>query len=303
MRKIAPFFLVGLLALTACGGTNAGSSSAGGSAPAGNDRTYDVSKIAKVDDIAKLLPEAVKTKGKLTIGASVDYAPAEFLAEDLKTPIGYDVDLGKALGKVLGVETEVVNAEFASILPAIGSKYDIGISSFTIKPERVKSANMIAYITVGSSFGVAKGNPKKLDADNVCGLTIGVQTGTSQHDEAEALAKKCKEAGKAEAKVLPYAKQSDVTTNLVGGKADLMYADSTVTQYAVKLTNGAVEELGGVRDSAPQGIVVAQKDTALTEVIQKALQHLMDDGTWKKIATNWGVESAIITKAELNPGT
>lgn len=297
MRKLFPVFIASALLLAACGGTPTETSTK----PTGADRTYDVSNVAKVDEIAKLLPPAVASKGKLVIGASTDYAPAEFLADDLKTAIGYDVDLGKAIGKVLGVQTEVVNAQFASILPAIGSKYDLGISSFTITAERQKSTNMVSYITVGSSFGVAKGNQKKLDPDKLCGLSIGVQTGTWQFDEATEFAKKCKEAGQPELTVLPYDKQSDVTTNLVGGKLDLMYADSTVTQYAVTLTNGAIEQLGSIRDAAPQGIVIAKTDQALTEAIQKALQHLMDDGTWRKIAANWGIEAAIITKADINP--
>lgn len=301
MRKLIPIALAALLALAACSPSASSSGSSASTPAAGTtDRTWDVSGVKKVDEIAALLPDAVKTKGKLTIGASTDYAPAEFLADDLKTAIGYDVDMGKALGKVLGVDTEVVNAEFASILPAIGSKYDLGISSFTITAERLTAANMVSYISVGSSFAVAKGNPKGVDPNNLCGKSIGVQTGTWQHDEAGEFSKKCVADGKPAIDVKPYAKQSDVTTNLVGGNLDAMYADSTVTQYAVTLTSGALEEIGE-RDSAPQGIVVAKGDTQLTEAIQKAMQHLMDDGTWGKIAANWGIEKAILTKAEINP--
>ena len=47
---------------------------------------YDVSSVQKDDDIAKLLPDYVTKDGKLTIGMDTSYAPAEFLAEDGKTP-------------------------------------------------------------------------------------------------------------------------------------------------------------------------------------------------------------------------
>lgn len=303
MKKLAPIALAGLLALSACASSDPTSSSTatGTDAPAATgDRTYDVSGVQKVDEIAALLPEDVASAGVLNIGASTDYAPAEFLADDLTTAIGYDVDLGKAIGKVLGVETTVTNAQFASIIPAIGTKYDVGISSFTVTDERIASANMISYIVVGSAFAVAAGNPSNVNVDDLCGLTVGVQTGTWQNEEAETFAAECAEAGKDELTVLPYDKQSDVTTNLVGGKVDVMYADSTVVAYAVAVTEGSIEQAGEIRDSAPQGVVVAQSDPELTEAVQQALQHLMDDGTWKAIAENWGISDAVLTTAELN---
>lgn len=299
MRKLTLPLLVGALALAACSSPSASPSSNPSSAE--STQAFDASKIAKDNDIAALVPEQVRSKGKLVIGASVDYAPAEFLSDDLKTPLGYDVELGKAIGRVLGLDTEVVNAEFASIIPAIGSKYDLGISSFTISNERIQSANMVSYIKLGSMFGVKQGNPKKVDLNNLCGTSIGVQNGTAQLAEANKLAEECAAQGKEKLTVTPYAKQSDVTTNLVGGKIDLMYADSQVTQYTAKLTEGAIEPLGEVRDAAPQGILISRNDPKLTEAIQKATQKLMDDGTWKSIAKGWGVEDSTLAKAELNP--
>ena len=58
---------------------------------------YDVSSVQKDDDIAKLLHDYVTKDGKLTIGMDTSYAPAEFLAEDVKTPVGFDVDIAKAV--------------------------------------------------------------------------------------------------------------------------------------------------------------------------------------------------------------
>ena len=133
---VAAAGLLAALTLTACGGDNAAdpaTDTTDGAAADATDRTFDVSGVEKVDEIAALLPQAVADKGTLTVGASTDYAPAEFRADDLTTAIGYDVDLSKALGKVLGLEAEVVDGEFASLIPGIGSKYDVGISSFTIR--------------------------------------------------------------------------------------------------------------------------------------------------------------------------
>lgn len=308
MRRFLAVGLLAPLALSACGqgGTPKPADSAGASSPAAaadaTDRSFDVSGIKKVDEIAALLPQAVRDKGTLTVGASTDYAPAEFRADDLQTAIGYDVDLSKALGKVLGLDAEVVDGEFASLLPGIGSKYDIGISSFTVTPERTASYNMVSYITVGSSYAVKTGNPEGFNPDDVCGKSIAVQTGTFQDEELATFSKACTDGGKEKIDILQYGRQSDATTNVVGGKAVAFYADSTVADYASALTNGQMEVVGGIRDAAPQGIVVKQSDKELTEAVQKAMQHLMDDGTWAGILDSWGIEAdAALKTAELNP--
>lgn len=187
-------------------------------------------------------------------------------------------------------------------MPGIGTKYDVGISSFTITNERMASYNMISYIMVGSSYAVRTGNPEGFDPESVCGQTIAVQTGTWQEEDLAAKSEQCKADGKQAIDVLSYGTQADVTTNVIGGKAIAYYADSTVADYASAQTNGQMEVVGGVLDAAPQGIVVAQSDAELTKAVQQAMQYLMDQGIWTRILTSWGVdESAALDTAELNP--
>lgn len=302
MRRVAVFGLLAALALTACGGeTGTTPETPGGDIPEVADLSYDVSGVEQVDEIAALLPQEIVDSGTLIIGASTDYAPAEFRSEDLDIAIGYDVDLGKALGNVLGLDAQVEDGEFASILPGIGTRYDIGISSFTITEERMASYNMISYIMVGSSYAVPTGNPEGFDPDSVCGQAIAVQTGTYQADELEDFSQACTEAGEDAIEIVSYARQSDATTNVVGGRAAAFYADSTVASYAAHLTGDQLEVVGGVRDSAPQGIVTRQQDEELTQALQAAMQYLMDEGVWDAILDNWGVEEASLSTAELNP--
>lgn len=298
MRRIAVFGLLASLALSACGGDTA---TPGEEVPEVADLSYDVSGVEQVDEIAALLPQEIADKGTLIIGASTDYAPAEFRSDDLDVAIGYDIDLGKALGNVLGLDAQVEDAEFASILPGIGTRYDIGISSFTITEERMASYNMISYIMVGSSYAVPTGNPDDFDPDAVCGQPIAVQTGTYQADELEDFSAACVEAGEDEIEIVSYARQSDATTNVVGGRAAAFYADSTVAGYAASLTGDRLEVVGGIRDSAPQGIVTRQQDEELTQAMLAAMQHLMDEGVWDAILDSWGVEDASLDTAELNP--
>ncbi len=312
MRK-TPLALVAVAAVTlslaACSSSqpSAGASASGGaSAAASGSSTFDPSTVAKDDTIAALLPDKVKSTGTLVVGSDTSYAPAEYLGEDGTTPIGYDVDLAKAIAGVLGLKAKVQSADFTGIIPAIGSKYDVGISSFTINADREKQVNMIEYFNAGEAFAVPKGNPGNIATtgapDNVCGKTVGVQTGTVEDDElAGAVTKACTDAGKPAPSPLRYTAQSDVTTALVGGKADVMFADSPIIAYAIAQTNGKLEQLGGVFESAPQGIVVSKNDQALTTAIQKAVQKLIDDGTYGKILAAWGNTAGAVTTAQLNP--
>ena len=169
--------------LTACADptTNSTTGAQSNAAASSNTTAYDVSQIPTDADIAALVPEDVKKRGTLRNGASTGYAPAEYMATDGQTPVGYDIDINKALAKVMGLkEGSTHHAEFPTIIPALGTKFDVGLSSFTITSEREQQVNMVSYLNVGSAWGVATGNPKNFDTSNPCGTTVAVQTGTAQ---------------------------------------------------------------------------------------------------------------------------
>ena len=205
----------------------------------------------------------------------------------------------------MGLKVKFVNAEFDSIIPVVGSKYDMSVSSFTVTSERTKSVNMVAYIKVGSRFNVAKGNPSKVDPSNplnLCGLTIGVQTGTSQEEAINTYSTNCTKASKKAINVKSYAKFGDATTALAGKALDATFADSPVADYAAKQTNGAVVAVGELVDPATQAIVINKNDAATTQAVQKAMQYLIDKGVWNQILTAWGIDTSQALKtATINP--
>lgn len=306
MRRLPAFtaataLTAAALVLTAC--TDASQQPAGGTASddASAAASFDLSTIKADEEIAAMLPDEIAERGTLNVGSDTTYAPAEFIDADGQTPIGFDIDVAKAIGAVLGLETEVESAPFDGIIPAVGSKYDVGISSFTITPERIAEANMISYIVVGSQYAVAAGNPEGFDSEELCGVTVTVQTGTIQDDELTGLSEDCEKDGEEPIDILRYDSQADATTNLVGGKAVAMYADSTVAAYAVEQTEGKLETFGDIRDAAPFGIVVSQDDQELTDAVQAAVQKLMDDGTLVQVLDVWGGGDSALDEAELNP--
>ncbi|MDY5133718.1 ABC transporter substrate-binding protein [Actinotignum urinale] len=302
MKKLSVLLAAVATVATALAGCSNPDEAKSGSNKATESKGADISKIEKVDAIAAKVPKAIKDRGILRNGSSTDYPPAEFRDKDGKTPIGYDIDLTRALAKVMGLKDGTTeHAEFPTIIPGLGSKFDIGASAFTVSKDRINETNMITYLKVGSTYAVKKGNPSKFDPKDLCGKAIGVQTGTAQYDSMKAEAEKCKAAGKPEIKINPHTLHTDAVTKLLGGVYDAVYSDSVVTDYSIKKTDGQLEQVGDVYESAPIGIAVAKGDTELAKAVEEAMQYLMDKGYLKEILAKYGAEKSALTKAELNP--
>jgi polar amino acid transport system substrate-binding protein len=255
----------------------------------------------KVDAIANTVPEAIKSSGKLVVGVNIPYTPNEFKDPSGKI-VGFDVDLMNAVAATLGLTAEYRESDFDKIIPAIqGGTYNVGMSSFTDTKEREASVDFVTYFSAGSLW--AKGKGAQIDPENACGKKVAVQSTTVQEtDELPARSKKCTDDGKPAIEIIKFDRQDDATSAVVLGKADAMSADSPVTLYAIKQSNGKLETAGETFDSAPYGWPVA-KGSPLAASLQKALEHLIETGDYKTIATNWGVEAGLIDKPVINGAT
>ena len=290
-----------IVPLAACGTSDASSNSDGSTKENTSIQPTDISSVKKDDKIAAMLPKSITEDGKLTVGMDTSYAPAEFLAEDGKTAMGFDVDLAKAMGNVFGLKTEALTSNFDSIIPSVGSKYDLGISSFTITKERSKAVDFVSYLNNGNAYIVRKGNPTDVDIKNLCGKTVAVQSGTTQEDSVKKVSEQCKTNDKGAVDILSYKRMTDMTTAVVTGKADASYSGVAGNGYAVRLSDGQLEITGGNIDGALEGIVIRKGDTQTAKAVQAAVQKLIDDGTYMKILKNWGSDIGAVKTAEINP--
>ena len=150
-------------------------------------------------------------------------------------------------------------------------------------------------------MGREEGNPNKVDTSDLCGLKIAVQTGTTQEEEVNKGAEQCKADNKLDIQILSNKLQTDVTTNVVTGKADVFYADSPVAGYAISQTDDQLEALGEDVGVTKEAVAIKKGDSDTAKAVQAAMQKLMDDGTYMKILKHWGVESGAVDKAEINP--
>lgn len=255
----------------------------------------------KVDAIAATVPESIKSSGKLIVGTDATYPPNEYKDESGKI-IGFDVDLMDAVAATLGLTPDYRASAFDKIIPAIqGGTFNVGMSSFTDSKEREKQVDFVTYFSAGSLWAQRPGSP--VDPANLCGMKVAVQATTVQETaELPAKSKECTDAGKPAIQILKFDAQPDATNAVILGQADAMSADSPVTAYAIKKSNGKLEAAGPIFDSAPYGWAV-QKDSPLAQSLQQALQHLIDNGKYKTIAANWGAETGMIDKPVINGAT
>ena len=208
--------------------------------------------------VVELVPAAVKSKGTLTVAADASYAPNEFIGSDGHTVVGMDADLMKALGAVMGLKVNVVNATFDSIIPGLAAgKYDVGASSFTDTKEREKKVDFVDYFTAGESFlRKAPGGPTINGLADLCGQTVAVEKGTTEQTDATTQSAKCKTAGKPGVTVLVFPDQNGANLALSSGRAQLGFADSPVAEYQVKKSNGQFKLIGPSIANAPYGLAV-----------------------------------------------
>lgn len=279
------------LAVSGCSaGGDSGSSKSSSAAPSVT--------AEKVDAIANTVPEAIKSSGKLIVGVNIPYAPNEFKDPSGKI-VGFDVDLMNAIAATLGLQAEFREADFAKIIPSIqGDTFNVGMSSFTDTKEREQTVDFVTYFSAGILWAQRPGTP--IDPNNACGKKVAVQaTTTEETEELPAKSKACTDAGKPAIQIVSFDGQDAATNAVVLGQADAMSADSPVTAYAIKQSNGKLEAAGEIADAAPYGWPV-KKDSPLAQSLKQALEHLIENGTYKTIATNWGVEAGMIDKPVIN---
>ena len=260
----------------------------------------DLADITEVPEIAALVPAEIRERGELINGAALNYAPGEFVGSTGEA-IGYDIDILAAIGAVLGLSTRTEAAVFAQIIPAVGSTYDVGISSFTVNEERLAAVTMVSYFQAGISYAVKAGNPYDIHPDDLCGKRVALQVGTYQEELSIERSQECRDAGEGAYDLLAYASNSDAATNVAGGKGDILMADSPVTAYAIARSRGTLEGIGEIEESALNGIVVAKDQPELAEALRAAVQHLIDSGHMERILAAWGNEAGMIPTAEVNP--
>jgi polar amino acid transport system substrate-binding protein len=218
--------------------------------------------------------------GTLTVGMEIGYPPMEYFDTDGKTPIGFDVQLAKALAEKLNLKIDFVDTAWDGIFAGVNTgKYDLIISSVTITDERLNNFNFTKpYIQNAQAIAVLRGgsvNPRNLD--DLAGLRVAYQAETTSDDIMTELAE-----GGLNFSAFEYDKVINCFDELRNGRVDAVVCDSVVAYfYTAQNTNFEILWEG---EGETLGICLKKGNDALTTAVESALSQLYADGTVQKIS-------------------
>jgi polar amino acid transport system substrate-binding protein len=239
-------------------------------------------------------PGGLVTPGALTIGSDMSYPPQEF---DPNNPQGFDLDLGKALAQAMCLQVKYVNQGFAGIIPALNArKFDVIMSAMTITDARKQVVSFVPYFNAGEAVVAKKSRHFHItELTQLCGLTVAVEDGTAEEDEAKSsIDPKCPAGKQLNLKVYPT--DTDAFAQLLKGTVDAHFTDDPVAYYDAKRNSG-LQIVSPVLETAPEGIAVRKTDAALVNAVQAALTSLEKNGTYTRILKSWNLEQDDIRKA------
>ena len=264
------------------------------------------SPVATVPDDQLAFP------GKLVICSDIPYPPQEFF-DDSGNPVGSDIEIGQAIATGLGLEPQIENSVFDTIIAAVTSgKCDIIVSAQNITTDRVAQVDMIPYFQAGQSFVVAKGNPAGIKTeDDLCGKSIAAETGTTEIDylkgtgdyKGSGLSAACESKGKESIDIKEYPKDSDALAALTSGNVDSYFADSPVAGYYTVQQPEQFELSGLTLDVAKEGISVPKDKNDLRDAVATALKSIMADGTYEQILDKYGLADGALESSDVVPVT
>lgn len=229
--------------------------------------------LASCGTSGKSLAE-IKEAGKLVIATSPDFPPFEELKDNGKVE-GIEIDILQLICDELGVELEIAQMDFDSVLPGIqAGKYDVGVSGISVTPDREKNAMFTdPYCLAAQAIVVVEGSDITGKAD-LEGKKISVQSGTT----AETF---CTQNGY---DILAYQSNSDAELALTTGKVDAWVIDDLTAAEMVAAYNEDAETPLVILDEAmttePYAFAFTKNGSEdLVEEINKIIASLVADGT------------------------
>lgn len=217
---------------------------------------------------------------KLTVGTNAEFPPFEYLNKKGKMD-GFDIALIKAIGEKLGMEVEMQNMEFATLLTSIGNTTDAAISGITITEESAESVNFSDTYYEAEQAVVTLADSEIAAADDLVGKNIGVQSGTTGYFIANKIQ---------DANISDYNQAVDAVHDLINGSVDcviidknpaLVFVDKFYSQISVK--EGTDFDFG----IESYSIAVDKENEELLEKINGAIAELKKDGTYDELVKKY----------------
>ena len=273
--KNLPTFLLGLLAAISLAAVFAlAGCSSGGTADTASDSSTDA---AATDDGSYTLVE----DGKLTVAASLDFPPFENLVDGQAE--GFEVDLMTAIAEKLGLEINYLpTMKFDTIIPAIaaGGTADVGVSGFTITPEREEEVDFSTPICDTNQCIVVPAGSDITSQEDLSGKNIGAESGTTGYDW---ILENVPDA----AQTTAFDEYTAVFAALQSGQVEAVVLDMPVAEYYINSAYGDCEIVEEIPTGEQYGIAVSKDNPNLTAAINQTIADLQEDGTFAEIEEKW----------------
>lgn len=240
-------------------------------------------------------------------GTITNSPPMISYASDGTTLQGFIVDLAAAMSQQMGRPIVHKAIAFNGILPAMEAKHiDISFTLMNDTPEREKVVDFVDFFNLGTMLLVKKGNPERVESlETACGKTVSTVQGSTQIALVDEMSAKCVAAGKPAIQNMSYAQPADARLQVQSGRVAAFLGNSPVMVYLAKTAgDGTIFDVvaGHVYQPVPLGIAVPKTNTALRDALQKSLNALIADGTYRKLLQKHGVEDGAVSSATINGG-
>jgi polar amino acid transport system substrate-binding protein len=261
-------------------------------------------KTASTTSLSRLLPADVRTAGRITVATDPTYPPFETLSGDQKTIKGLDPDLLDAIANKLGIKIVLTKAGFDSLIPGLqAERYQVAMSAMTDTKERQAKVTFVDYFQVGGSIVLSAGDPERGQTmpAALCGKKVGVQTGSITAIMSGKESKKCGASGKPAITLTNFPSVPAAVLALNSGRVQYVWTDSVSAAEQAKAGGGRFATVTDGTPMQPSGMVFP-KGSPLVEPFRAALQAIIDDGTYRRILSGYGLQSGAVSSAGVNQG-
>jgi polar amino acid transport system substrate-binding protein len=223
---------------------------------------------------------------------------------DGKVIVGVDASLARALARTLGVDLTITDQEFNAQIPGVlTGRFDMVMSSMTDNAERRETMTFVDYVSAGNGFLVQTGNPGGVNVPaDLCGQIVSVVDNGSSMDLADEINTQCAADGKPAVDILKFEGDSEAILAVKSGRAAATITDYPVAVYRADEAESGLEAIAIEGGESPWGIAIDKENTELVDLIQKALQSLIDSGAYGDVLGAWGVDQMAVSSAVINDG-
>jgi|GEM_PF-432725 len=237
--------------------------------------------------------ENIQKRGTIIVGTSPDWPPFEFLDPKTGKLIGFEVELMELIAERLGLKVDWRTMDFATIIVAVEHKdIDLGVSGFSVTPERLEVVQYTLYHTITESqLIMLKDKAEKLGITQLekleqvadYKLIVGTGSGTTQEAELMDLVKRGVISSDA---ARSYDDFGVALEDLKLGRIDALYAETPITTWWIMTEETPLV----VIFSEPYWPVafIAHKDSdELVSKINGALSELIVEGKVVELYKKW----------------